>query len=53
MSTPEIILHGTELSGHTHRVELLLRQSVLAWLCRVESLPHFKPIPPSPIPAAE
>jgi glutathione S-transferase len=25
MSTPEIILHGTELSGHTHRVELLLR----------------------------
>ena len=28
-------------------------QSVLAWLRRVESLPHFKPIPPSPIPAAE
>ena len=25
MSTPEIILHGTELSGHAHRVELLLR----------------------------
>lgn len=25
MSTPQIILHGTELSGHTHRVELLLR----------------------------
>jgi hypothetical protein len=25
MSDPEIILHGTELSGHTHRVELLLR----------------------------
>jgi glutathione S-transferase len=25
MPTPEIVLHGTELSGHTHRVELLLR----------------------------
>ena len=25
MPTPEIILHGTELSGHSHRVELLLR----------------------------
>jgi len=25
MSTSEIILHGTELSGHSHRVELLLR----------------------------
>jgi glutathione S-transferase len=25
--------------------------SVLAWLRRVEALPHFKPIPPSPIPA--
>jgi len=25
MPTPEIILHGTELSGHTHRVELMLR----------------------------
>lgn len=25
MSTAQIILHGTELSGHTHRVELLLR----------------------------
>jgi glutathione S-transferase len=25
MSDPGIILHGTELSGHTHRVELLLR----------------------------
>jgi glutathione S-transferase len=25
MSNCEIILHGTELSGHTHRVELLLR----------------------------
>ena len=24
--------------------------SVLAWLRRVEALPHFKPIPPSPIP---
>ena len=26
-------------------------ESVLAWLRRVEELPHFKPIPPSPIPA--
>jgi len=26
--------------------------SLLAWLHRVEALPHFKPIPPSPIPAA-
>ncbi len=26
--------------------------SVLAWLRRVEALPHFKPIPPSPIPSA-
>lgn len=26
--------------------------SVLTWLRRVEALPHFKPIPPSPIPAA-
>lgn len=25
MTTSEIILYGTELSGHTHRVELLLR----------------------------
>jgi glutathione S-transferase len=25
MSAPQIILHGTELSGHAHRVELLLR----------------------------
>ena len=25
MATSEIILYGTELSGHTHRVELLLR----------------------------
>ncbi len=27
--------------------------SVLAWLRRVEALPHFKPIPPSPIPQEE
>ncbi len=139
MSTPEITLHGTELSGHCHRVELMLRmlglpyryvvapaaarsspefhklnplrqipvlqngdrprakqtaaallnhhlstrsflvadhatiadlacysyvahapkgdialgeyESVLTWLRRVEALPHFKPLPPSPIPA--
>lgn len=25
MSNPQIVLHGTVLSGHTHRVELLLR----------------------------
>src|SRR5580658_1111634 len=27
--------------------------SVLAWLRRVEALPHFEPIPPSPIPKHE
>jgi glutathione S-transferase len=27
--------------------------SVLAWLRRVEALPHFKPIPPLPIPNAQ
>lgn len=27
--------------------------AVLAWLRRVEALPHFKPIPPSPIPKDE
>jgi glutathione S-transferase len=25
MQSPDIVLHGTEVSGHTHRVELLLR----------------------------
>jgi glutathione S-transferase len=33
---------GIALDGHA---------SVLAWLRRVEALPHFKPIPPSPIPS--
>jgi glutathione S-transferase len=31
MPTPEIILHGTELSGHAHRVELLLRMLELPY----------------------
>lgn len=29
MSTPTLILHGTRLSGHAHRVELLLRMLAL------------------------
>jgi glutathione S-transferase len=31
MPTSEIVLHGTELSGHTHRVELLLRMLGLGY----------------------
>jgi glutathione S-transferase len=31
MPTHEIVLHGTELSGHTHRVELLLRMLGLSY----------------------
>ncbi len=33
MTTPTIILHGTELSGHAHRVELLLRMLGLPYTC--------------------
>jgi glutathione S-transferase len=31
MPSPDIVLHGTELSGHAHRVELLLRMLGLAY----------------------
>jgi glutathione S-transferase len=31
MSASEIVLHGTELSGHAHRVELLLRMLGLSY----------------------
>jgi glutathione S-transferase len=37
MPDPDIILHGTELSGHTHRVELLLRMLGLPY--RVQAAP--------------
>ncbi|MGB6310303.1 MAG: glutathione S-transferase [Steroidobacteraceae bacterium] len=37
MPTPEIVLHGTELSGHCHRVELLLRMLGLPY--RYEAAP--------------
>ena len=36
-SQPDIMLHGTELSGHTHRVELLLRMLGLPY--RTEAAP--------------
>ena len=46
MSIPEIALHGTELSGHTHRVELLLRMLGLPYRyvvasAAVRSTPEF------------
>jgi glutathione S-transferase len=46
MSTAEIILHGTELSGHAHRVELLLRMLGLPYRfvaapASVRSSPEF------------
>jgi predicted pyridoxine 5'-phosphate oxidase superfamily flavin-nucleotide-binding protein len=31
MTTPEITLHGTKLSGHVHRVELLLELLALPY----------------------
>jgi glutathione S-transferase len=51
MSTPEIILHGTELSGHTHRVELLLRMLGLPYRyvvasAAVRSTPEFHQLNP-------
>ena len=33
MTSPTIILHATELSGHAHRVELLLRMLGLPYTC--------------------
>jgi glutathione S-transferase len=51
MSTPEIILHGTELSGHTHRVELLLRMLGLPYryvvaAAAVRGTPEFHKLNP-------
>jgi glutathione S-transferase len=51
MSTPDIILHGTELSGHTHRVELLLRMLGLPYRyvvasATVRSTPEFHQLNP-------
>lgn len=37
MANPQIVVHGTELSGHTHRVELLLGMLGLAY--------RFEPAP--------
>ncbi len=47
----EIILHGTELSGHTHRVELLLRMLELPYRylvapAAVRSSPEFQKLNP-------
>lgn len=51
MSTSEIILHGMELSGHTHRVELLLRMLSLRYRyapspATVRSTPEFHQLNP-------
>jgi glutathione S-transferase len=51
MSTPAITLHGTELSGHTHRVELLLRMLDLPYRfvlapAAVRSTPEFHRLNP-------
>src|SRR6266851_32002 len=51
MPTPEITLHGTELSGHAHRVELLLRMLDLPFRfvaapATVRSTPEFYELNP-------
>jgi glutathione S-transferase len=51
MSDPVIILHGTELSGHTHRVELLLSMLGLPYRTRaapapVRGSPEFQKLNP-------
>ena len=51
MSDPGIILHGTELSGHTHRVELLLRMLGLPYRTQtapaaVRGSPEFQKLNP-------
>jgi glutathione S-transferase len=51
MSIPELALHGTELSGHTHRVELLLRMLGLPYRyivasAAVRSTPEFHRLNP-------
>jgi glutathione S-transferase len=57
MTEPQITLHGSELSGHAHRVELLLLlralnlhdREVCARLRRIEKIAGFKPMPASPL----
>jgi glutathione S-transferase len=51
MSAPKIVLHGTELSGHAHRVELLLRMLGLPYRyvaapAAVRSTPEFQALNP-------
>ena len=51
MTTPAITLHGTPLSGHTHRVELLLRMLDLPYAYReapadVRATPAFRRLNP-------
>jgi glutathione S-transferase len=51
MSDPDIILHGTELSGHSHRVELLLRMLGLPYRYQtapaaVRGSPEFQKLNP-------
>jgi glutathione S-transferase len=51
MATSEIILHGAELSGHTHRVELLLRMLGLPYrfesaAAEVRRTPEFRRLNP-------
>src|ERR1700678_1363914 len=51
VATSEIILHGTELSGHTHRVELLLRMLGLPYrfekaAADVRRRPEFRQLNP-------
>lgn len=51
MPTSEIILHGTELSGHSHRVELLLRMLGLPYRyvtspAAVRQSPEFQKLNP-------
>ncbi len=51
MSSPDITLHGTELSGHAHRVELLLRMLGLPYRyavapAAVRSSPEFHKLNP-------
>jgi glutathione S-transferase len=51
MSQTEIILHGTELSGHAHRVELLLRMLGLPYRyedapAAVRATPEFRKLNP-------
>jgi glutathione S-transferase len=51
VATSEIVLHGTELSGHTHRVELLLRMLGLPYRfaaapAAIRGTPEFRQLNP-------